>query len=226
MQPQAATDTATHREPPLSFFGIWQSRRNFSVDLCLAVPVEPSPVQSPLSCGSTKHLLHRCNCVTAQTCHLAEAPAHDRHHLSTHDFRAVTCTAMETVAASLPPSLRQIVARSQPHQHEAWWQSGLMRKTRNLVPSGASVRIRPTSKTNQFFWLCFLFLFSLFFKVDKQDIAGCHNIFRRHPWPAVGVISELEPKTAPKTTPRQGRRRRQPQSGPAEPNRTPPAWHE
>ena len=29
----------------------------------------------------------------------------------------------------------------------AWWQSGLMRKTRNLVPSGASVRIRPTSIT-------------------------------------------------------------------------------
>ena len=28
---------------------------------------------------------------------------------------------------------------------KAWWQSGLMRKTRNLVPSGASVRIRPTS---------------------------------------------------------------------------------
>ncbi|KAI1656932.1 hypothetical protein F4813DRAFT_116763 [Daldinia decipiens] len=28
----------------------------------------------------------------------------------------------------------------------AWWQSGLMRKTRNLVPSGASVRIRPTSQ--------------------------------------------------------------------------------
>jgi hypothetical protein len=29
--------------------------------------------------------------------------------------------------------------------NQAWWQSGLMRKTRNLVPSGASVRIRPTS---------------------------------------------------------------------------------
>ena len=33
--------------------------------------------------------------------------------------------------------------------HTAWWQSGLMRKTRialgYLVPSGASVRIRPTS---------------------------------------------------------------------------------
>ncbi|KAK4131555.1 hypothetical protein BT67DRAFT_444608 [Trichocladium antarcticum] len=28
----------------------------------------------------------------------------------------------------------------------AWWQSGLMRKTRNLVPSGASVQIRPTSE--------------------------------------------------------------------------------
>ncbi|KAI1485846.1 hypothetical protein F5X96DRAFT_291743 [Biscogniauxia mediterranea] len=27
----------------------------------------------------------------------------------------------------------------------AQWQSGLMRKTRNLVPSGASVRIRPAS---------------------------------------------------------------------------------
>ena len=27
----------------------------------------------------------------------------------------------------------------------AWWRSGLTRKTRNLVPSGASVRIRPTS---------------------------------------------------------------------------------
>ena len=30
-------------------------------------------------------------------------------------------------------------------KYMAWWQSGLMRKTRNLVPSGASVRIRPTS---------------------------------------------------------------------------------
>ena len=33
--------------------------------------------------------------------------------------------------------------------HLAWWQSGLMRKTRNLVPSGASVRIRPTSKSER-----------------------------------------------------------------------------
>ena len=33
-------------------------------------------------------------------------------------------------------------------QAKAWWRSGLTRKTRNLVPSGASVRIRPTSKSS------------------------------------------------------------------------------
>ena len=57
-------------------------------------------------------------------------------------------------------SLRQITPRSRSHRYEAWWQSGLMRKTRNLVPSGASVRIRPTSKTNHFFCFSFFFLSS------------------------------------------------------------------
>ncbi|KAI0597380.1 hypothetical protein F4775DRAFT_560932 [Biscogniauxia sp. FL1348] len=38
---------------------------------------------------------------------------------------------------------------------KAQWQSGLMRKTRNLVPSGASVRIRPASDC--------IFLFCSFF---------------------------------------------------------------
>ena len=46
----------------------------------------------------------------------------------------------------------------------ALWQSGLMRKTRNLVPSGASVRIRPTSRPHFFFgspaltFDCYIFL--------------------------------------------------------------------
>ena len=38
------------------------------------------------------------------------------------------------------------LSRIRRHSIKAWWQSGLMRKTRNLVPSGASVRIRPTSR--------------------------------------------------------------------------------
>ena len=49
-------------------------------------------------------------------------------------------------------------------QHQlakACWQSGLMRKTRNLVPSGASVRIRPKSSSIFFFrsmWRQWIFL--------------------------------------------------------------------
>ena len=44
---------------------------------------------------------------------------------------------------------------------EALWQSGLMRKTRNLVPSGASVRIRPMS--NLLFWGVRSYFFCSFF---------------------------------------------------------------
>ncbi|KAI1464100.1 uncharacterized protein F4812DRAFT_444607, partial [Daldinia caldariorum] len=49
------------------------------------------------------------------------------------------------------------------YSSKAWWQSGLMRKTRNLVPSGASVRIRPTSEISFFQFYTFFITHPLFF---------------------------------------------------------------
>ncbi len=51
-------------------------------------------------------------------------------------------------------------------QAKAWWRSGLTRKTRNLVPSGASVRIRPTSKYS---FTAGAFIFRLFPKKKSES---------------------------------------------------------
>ena len=50
-------------------------------------------------------------------------------------------------------------------QSKAWWRSGLTRKTRNLVPSGASVRIRPTSKCQR---QAGAFIFPVFPKTSRN----------------------------------------------------------
>ncbi|KAK3296470.1 uncharacterized protein B0H64DRAFT_170825 [Chaetomium fimeti] len=77
---------------------------------------------------------------------------------------------------------------------KAWWQSGLMRKTRNLVPSGASVRIRSTSKTKLIFWsflICVSFSFSFLFPspsslfvsaLPPYLITPAHGYSTFYPW--------------------------------------------
>ncbi len=71
------------------------------------------------------------------------SPCSTKFLVSPKDCKS-TWSRLRLVTGRPPPHL---IHRYPPHfnMYQAWWQSGLMRKTRNLVPSGASVRIRPTS---------------------------------------------------------------------------------
>ena len=77
--------------------------------------------------------------------------------LAGKDRQAMRQSSRQDGVPRRAPAKHRLSFRKRRSASRAWWRSGLTRKTRNLVPSGAPVRIRPTSGFVFVFFSAFLF---------------------------------------------------------------------